>query len=120
MKKRNGFVSNSSSCSFLIYGIAMDKEDMKQNLKEEFAKEFENIDSAWELGDCVASLIEKSSFEAFNPSEWDDTIYLGVSWDMVHDEQTGKEFKDSVESELNKIFKEPVNCSTFSQAWENR
>lgn len=79
MKIRNGFVSNSSSSSFLIYGAhleGVDEESLPQDL----------------LG-----------LESFYGGDYSDGVYLGKSWDSIGDEETGKEFKDGIEKSLTKI-----------------
>jgi len=72
MKIRNGFVSNSSSSSFLIYGCQVSKEvaDKAEGMKD---VKFDVVYGEY------------------------DSYYLGLSWHKVKDDQTGKEFKESVE-----------------------
>jgi hypothetical protein len=47
-----------------------------------------------------------------------ETYYLGLSWDDVKDDQTGKEFKESVEKSIKEAFEdEDFEFRTFSEAW---
>ena len=111
MKTRNGFVSNSSSSSFLIYGAELSNH--REELSTKFSEDRE-IDR-WELRD----LIEKETgLEVSNGPEG-DYLYVGKSWDSIKDDETGLQFKQSVE----KIFKEKlgldVKLETCSEAWYN-
>uniref|UniRef100_A0A6M3LBU2 Uncharacterized protein n=1 Tax=viral metagenome TaxID=1070528 RepID=A0A6M3LBU2_9ZZZZ len=95
MKIRIGFVSNSSTTSFLIYGTVLqdkDESDYKQ------------------MRDC--GLISVCG----NPN-WDSTQYLGASWDTVGDDETGKEFKERVEKSIKKVLGREVECQTYEEAY---
>lgn len=79
MKIRLGFVSNSSTTSFLIYGAYLTTKELD------------------ELTDSLPTLLEKNY-------SYDEDGYLGRSWDTVKDDETGKQFKESVEKEVKKLF----------------
>jgi hypothetical protein len=54
MKHRTGFVSNSSSTSFTVYGVRLDN---------------------WEEAECLA---EKCSLSTFGAGPWSDIVYVGL------------------------------------------
>ena len=93
MKLRTGFVSNSSSTSFLIYGAEITRED-------------------------------RDKFEASHTNTNLDTFYgpesgnrfIGKSWSSIKDEETGKQFKDSIKEEIKTILGHEVDCYTFEEA----
>jgi len=96
MKTRLGFVSNSSSASFCIYGVnfgdgmLLMKEDCK------FMKEHGLHD---EIGQY-------------------DSIYIGREWSSIGDDETGKQFKDSIAASIEKRW--PGNtCATHEEGWYN-
>lgn len=72
MKTRQGFVSNSSSSSFILYGASFEKSDLKEIVfdknhelelmvacgitdLEAFREEWDNTDT-WDFGDIVAKI----------------------------------------------------------------
>jgi hypothetical protein len=98
MKIRSGFVSNSSSSSFLIFGV---------NLSNEEAAKLSRVDHEYYSGndDCCVHC-------------------FGISWDDVGDDETGRQFKQRVMEEVNAAlrkfgFKErdAIEFETQSHAW---
>ena len=101
MKIRNGFVSNSSSSSFVIYGVSMyyDSDDYNTFLKKYFTTEdITKINS----GDyMIEDLIDytKLGLELFEDYEG-ELVYIGRSWSDINDDETGAQLKESVKSKL--------------------
>jgi hypothetical protein len=92
MKIRMGFVSNSSSCSFLIYGVMIANSKCTSALQD------------W----C-----DDNDYTCSNP--FDDEYYIGKSWDSISDDETGKQFKEKVEAALKT--QGLAGFSTHEQAW---
>jgi len=95
MKIRNGFVSNSSSSSFCIYGIKI-KGREKEGRAEEIGLEAHYGDS--NLGD--------------------NYLYIGRSWCNIGDNETGAQFKKDIEKKIKDAFGID-KCSTIEEAWQN-
>lgn len=122
MKVRKGFVSNSSTSSFCIYGIQADSEMLAKAVKildpeSELVEDGgygEYVTSEWEAGDVVSNKTNLEYHQAY--CEYN---YFGRSWSGIGDDETGKQFKDSVEKEIKSLFGEDVKCFTIEEAWRD-
>ena len=121
MKIRTGFVSNSSSSSFCIYGTSFDL-DKKALVKELYQKEFEALleekkikeDYDWLYDKALEKEIEKLGLEFHYYFEY---TYIGRSWTSIGGNETGDQLRKDVETKLEKLYKKPVKCDTLEQAW---
>ena len=98
MKIRTGFVSNSSSSSFCIYGTYIQNknyDDIEQIMND--TKGF-----SWSCG-----------------GEYSEGIYVGRTFTSIGDNETGSEFKKTTEETLKKKFGDNIECSTIEQSWYN-
>ena len=89
MKIRVGFVSNSSSSSFLIYGAVVSDDTMKHELEKEGLSEIYG----------------------------QDDTYIGLSWDQIKDDESGAQFKQRIRDAIKKVCGPDVKCQTFSESW---
>jgi hypothetical protein len=90
MRIRLGFVSNSSSCSFLIYGLRLAKDEDLERFKD-----------------------LTSEFSVFsNPN--DDVIYIGSSLEYCKDDETMGEFKKRVREILGE---DNGKCQIYEDSW---
>lgn len=139
MKVRLGFVSNSSSSSFLIYGICENEKTLVERaLKSEdfIQRAFKFFHNSWEkwgkergrtepmiddienlVSDGIYEIMEGFGLECHCP--YDSGYYIGHSWGSVNNDETGKQFKERTEKELTELFGEGLNFSTLSCAWYN-
>jgi hypothetical protein len=121
MKTRFGFVSNSSTSSFLIYGVAIDPSNLKDLwlTKEPDSKTDEDDEDDYD--DDVYGLLEeklKNSGLEYHVPDGYDCVYIGASWSAVKDDETGAQFKARVEKMLSDIgiTEEP---DTLSEAYQS-
>ena len=125
MKIRSGFVSNSSTSSFLIYGVAVESSKLKELLDErakssgavEEDEDMESDDEHFCLSTILEKICDKVDFEFHFPT--DDTWYIGRSWSDIGDDQTGAQFKKEVEEAIDDMLGEGMDCETHSMAWDN-
>jgi len=122
MKIRTGFVSNSSTSSFLIYGVAIeDVSDLRDKLLEKYNITEEEFEDDYE--GSVYELVEKemedvAGFEWHEPGDY-DTFYIGKSWHLINDDETGAQFKANVEKTLKEKFGDDLEFETLSEAWRD-
>jgi hypothetical protein len=115
MKIRNGFVSNSSSSSFLLYGVYLDDGseavDGYNFLVRKGLVEEPEVDSIHEL---------YGVFDLEIHAPWGEEVYIGLSWDEVGDDETGREFKERAERLIKRIMpKYTGSFDTHEHAWRD-
>jgi len=102
MKIRAGFVSNSSTTSFVIYGIWIHGDDLINKLKENgLVPEGKEPDPYDILG-------EEGITCEFTPSE---EYCVGFNFDEIPDDVVVGEWKKEKTEILKKIFGEETKCS---------
>ncbi len=130
MKIRNGFVSNSSSSSFLIYGLngtfSFTEEASKilypkykddEQSYEEFMEEINEVVDYYEAIDTLVEELNLDTDLEYHHVDYSGG-YFGISWDNVQDTETGLQFKTRVKQNLSKIFDITEDeFDTYSEAW---
>ena len=98
MKARAGFVANSSSSSFTIYGVHIDDIEDEGQLPKGFEKSGLGV---W-----------------YGDPNWREGLYVGRTWEGISDDETGKQFKESVEKALKQLFPDrKLEPTTIEEAW---
>lgn len=106
MKIRNGFVSNSSSSSFMIFGTYIPTKDIVKS-EDNY---YDDIEKALEGTGLTFS---------FGASDYHEEVCIGRSYSSIKDDETGKQFKNDVEEKLEKLLGHKVDCDCCSEAWYN-
>lgn len=102
MKIRKGFVSNSSSTSFCIYGSCIDFKDIAKAASDE------DLDILqYGISKNISDKLTSTNLRCYN--DYDNScLYLGLNWQDMLEDETLKEFKNRVK-EMLKGLPEPFN-----------
>jgi len=104
MKRRMGFVSNSSTSSFCIFGAWFEKisEITKVEDKDDEGSDFE---------DCYTRC-EKLGLAFVDCQEYEQGYYIGLPWSSIKNDETGAEFKKRARNAVKKLTGKNTKCET--------
>ena len=119
MKIRNGFVSNSSSSSFAIYGTMISIDQLFEALVKNKVFTQEEVDACIEeqgeveeirYGNCITKLLGEDFTVEGNFEDDISILSVGRKLDSIKDDETGKQFKENTKNILEKIFGKDITC----------
>jgi len=116
MKTRNGFVSNSSTTSFCIFGSAIDEEECAKLIREKYSQDAKFEDG--ENDDIIDEWANHAGLELHYGYDRCEA-YLGRSWSSVQDDETGRAFKESVQKALKDLLGKEIKCETIVEAFRD-
>ena len=115
MKTRAGFVSNSSSSSFCIYGAAVSESQLRPFLFPGTDVDSDDYDE--DVFGAVEEKAEKAGLEYHYPEGY-DCWYIGKNPNECQDNQTMGDFKKEVEKLLKDNFGiESDDCENHQEAY---
>jgi len=119
MKIRVGFVSNSSTSSFCIYGCYLGQEEALELLltsgviSKEQAED--GKDDSYDVFDDIAT---NNKIE-FHSMPYVYTTWFGFNFPSIPDDVNVGEWKKEKEKALKKLFGDSVKCDIYSEAWND-
>ena len=116
MKFRTGYVSNSSSTSFCLFGKFFTKESLFEVLLTQVERD-ENNNDKWEMRDCLEDKLYdlKGDVEFLVGSEDENTI-VGIAPMKMKEQETLAEFKARATESINEALGTSLTTENFS--WE--
>jgi len=109
MKIRIGFVSNSSSTSFCMYGVILERDEIDKFCRQLNIEESSN---GYDIED-LCNYLGLSNHQAYQDS---DSYVIGESWDSIEDDQTGGDFKKEIQDKISTLDGK-LRCSFHEGGW---
>lgn len=112
MKIRIDYVSNSSSCSFMVVGHAFDNEELAKiaeynKLVSEYPEDHEGSEdySEWSTSEIVEALEEKFNDLDFQYGleDYYHNVCIGMTYDQMKDSETKKDFEKRIADRLKEM-----------------
>lgn len=116
MKIRKGFVSNSSTSSFCIYGCSMDSDEALGKLS--LSDELQQLAEDEGIGEVLYEILSGKDIEHWAPYDW-DMVFFGFSMAQIPDDVVVGDWKKKKEAELREFLGPDINCEVIQEAYHS-
>jgi hypothetical protein len=133
MRIKDDFVTNSSTTSFIVWGVSTDLGEIKKIKKltdklydnyvnnetgeiltrEEFLETVEQ----WDLYDSIQEILAKHNLESVM-APYDDVLYIGIDPFSIGNDETGLEFRMRVKNALDEL-DIPGDPGRIEESWQD-
>lgn len=113
MKVRNGFVSNSSTTSFCIYGTHIDLNDVRKFLRKNDLFTEINPDEIEDDYDLIDKVTNSSKY-LVHITDNDGGVFIGRDYWSLKDDETGGQFKKTTKEEFNRLFEKEFHLQMIN------
>ena len=117
MKVRVGFVSNSSTTSFCIYGCQVDLYEAAELLLKagSITQEQADNEDKWDVYDEAA---KKAGMVSHQPDSWEQ-LFFGFTLTSIPDDAVFGEWKKEKEKLLKEFLGDDIECGFIEEAYQD-
>jgi hypothetical protein len=116
MKYRVGFVSNSSSSSFVVYGVCADSFD-EDNFSKEIWDEIKETDDDASVD--IQKIIKRADKLKLNFEYTDYLEGVGIPYCNMKQEETRREFEARAKEKVDEFFGKSTECEYVDKVIED-
>jgi len=124
MRIKSEFVTNSSSCSFVVMGTTISPDEISDEKWAQSGLNMVEVDGFSEDFDTVVTDLTKSNdlTYSFGNTDYYDTedVMVGIYYTDMRDDETLAEFKARVKQQIKDSFGVEKDPGHIEECWENR
>ena len=125
MRIKSEFVTNSSSCSFVVMGTMISPEDITDEKWAQCGVSMDKVNDGdnEEFDNAIEELTKSNDLVySFGNTDYYDTedVMVGIYYTDMRDDETLAEFKARVKQQIKDSFGVEKDPGHIEECWENR